>query len=103
MAVSSANLFDMGTRQKLGDRTYKVEGAITGLSDFAAVAVEARLREMGASGGAPITHGSIRLEIITEQVGSGYGALLLAMRKFARLFEVAPSSASLFLTATEIN
>jgi hypothetical protein len=96
--VSGADMFDMALRQRHGEREYAVEGALTGLGDFASVAALARIREMGVGENANISHGALHMVVYTEKVGSGYGALLLATRKLSRLLEIAPASASFFIS-----
>jgi hypothetical protein len=97
--VSSADMYDMALRQRHSDREYMVEGKLTGLDDFASLAAAARTREMGNGEPAPISHGALPMEVSIGQVGSGYGALLLATRKLARLLEIAPASASFSISA----
>jgi hypothetical protein len=99
--VAAADSFDMGLRQRHGDRDYVVEGGLTGLNEAARTAILARLHEISETTSAPseIKDGNLQLEAHTTKVGSGYGALLLAVRNMASAFEVANPTSTLSLAA----
>jgi hypothetical protein len=97
--VSGAEVFDIAIRQDHGDRTYEVNGELTGLDENASALASTRLHEMGVFDKVPVVKETLYLKVITDKVGSGYGALLLTVSKLARVLEIAPANSTLHLHA----
>jgi len=95
LQVAAAAMFDQSAMQHNGERTYEVRGFLSDC-DGAEAPLQEVMREMGQPE-AKITDGYLPLDITTDKVGSGLGALLLCTRKLDHLFETAPASASLAL------
>jgi len=95
--VAAASMFDQDAMQHNGERTYEIHGLISGC-EGAETSLQEAMREMGQPE-AEITDGCLFLDITTDKVGSGLGALLLCTRKLDHLLETAPASASLTLQA----
>lgn len=94
LTVAAADASDMEARQKHGDRSYTVQGSITGLAN-SIERVRALVSEIGKPAEFVKDDGTFDMSILCQQVGTPLGALLLSVRKLGPLLAQMPRESSL--------
>ena len=102
LSVATAEVFDLSVQQQHGDRSYFVDGTLTGvIGPQAARVSEQAALVFGQRAG--IRDDEIAFTVTCDVVGTPLGALLLVVRRLGEMLAAAPAGAALRLSTLPVD